>query len=76
MKFKALMIIAVLWLYMPLQAQDNEYPTLDALANLEIPEYDYVDMTRRLSRARSEIYAPDPCAGLPSWRPRIVLGAD
>lgn len=58
MKFKALMIIAVLWLYMPLQAQDNEYPTLDALAKLEIPAYDYVDLARRVSRIESRHIPP------------------
>lgn len=49
MRFKTLIFIACLLMPLAIQAQDSEFPTLDALANLEIPGYSFVDMVRRLS---------------------------
>ena len=49
MRFKTLIFILILLLTRPAGAQDSDFPTLDALASLEIPAYLYVDTTRRLS---------------------------
>ena len=50
MRFKMLLLIVTLLLSLPAGAQDSEYPTLDALAKLEIPAFDRADVVRRLSR--------------------------
>ncbi len=42
---------------LPLAAQESEYPTLEALANLEVPAFDYVDMVGRMSGIDTS-YAP------------------
>ena len=67
MQFKTLPFIVMMLILPIAQAQDTEYPTLDALANLEIPGYSYVDRVRRISRIYDN-YVP------PSKPPDYQLG--
>ncbi len=50
MRFKSLSFIVMLLLHLPLLAQESDFPTLDALANLDTPAFDYADMVGRMSR--------------------------
>ena len=50
MRFGTFAFVIMLLLSSAVGAQESEFPTLDALANLEIPPFDYVDTARRLSR--------------------------
>lgn len=50
MRLRALFLLAAIALCMPALGQEAEYPTLEALANLEIPAFDYADMVSRFSR--------------------------
>ena len=47
MRFQVFVMFALLFLLSPIQAQEDEFPTLDALAELQIPEYDHADFTSR-----------------------------
>ncbi|MCY3782017.1 MAG: immune inhibitor A [Chloroflexi bacterium] len=49
MRFRMLLCFFVLALHSPMQAQDSDYPTLQALANLRVPAFDYADMVSRFS---------------------------
>ena len=50
MRYRALLLmILVLFLSVPAAAQDSEYPTLDALANFDVPAFDYAEMVGRMS---------------------------
>ena len=50
MRFRTFAFVIMLLLAPAVRAQESEFPTLDALANLDIPAHDYVDAARRLSR--------------------------
>ena len=50
MRLRMLFVLLTLVLQAPLQAQDSDFPTLDALANVTIPAFDYVDMVGRMSQ--------------------------
>ncbi len=49
MRFKALLIILTLLPHLLIGAQSADYPTLDALSELDVPYYSYADMIRRIS---------------------------
>ena len=68
LRFKSVIVIALLWLLLPALAQDAAYPTLEALATLEIPAFSYVDMVGRMS-GRDTSYAP------PAEPPVYEIGA-
>ena len=57
MRIRTLLLLLALVLQQPALAQDAEYPTLAALANLEVPAFDYVDMVGRMS-GKDTSYAP------------------
>ena len=57
MRFKTLIFILLMLFPWPAGAQEHDFPTLEALASLEIPPFDYVDLLRRLSRIR-DYYEP------------------
>ena len=67
MKSQTLIIIVMLLLCFPLHAQDSDYPTLDALAKVEIPIFNYADMVGRMSRIDTS-YTP------PASPPKYTLG--
>ena len=49
MTVKTLLILLALLPLLSLQAQESEYPTLQALADLQIPALDYVDVAQRFN---------------------------
>ncbi|MCY3782018.1 MAG: hypothetical protein OXG78_17015, partial [Chloroflexi bacterium] len=51
MRFKALLIILTLLSHLPIAAQSADFPTLDALSELDVPYYSYEDMIRRISHS-------------------------
>ena len=57
MRIRTLLFIAALALQFSALAQDTRYPTLDALAKLEVPAFDYADMVSRMS-GKDTSYAP------------------
>ena len=67
MRVCTLLIVAMLAYLAPSLAQDLEYPTLDALAAVEIPTFDYLDMVGRMSTIDAS-YTP------PSSPPDYDLG--
>ncbi len=58
MQFKTLILIVLLMLPLPLQAQDSDYPTLDALAEMEAPAFVYADMVDRMSWRNTDYEPP------------------
>ena len=58
MRFSRRIFIFLLLVCWPVQAQDSDFPTLDALAKLDVPAYDYVDLARRLRGIESNYRAP------------------
>ncbi len=67
MRIRTLAFIFMLLITTLVKAQDSKFPTLDALANLEIPAFDYGDLVRRLSWIKST-YSP------PSGPPQHQVG--
>ncbi len=67
MKFQTLIIIVILLLQLSLHAQDSEFPTLDAWANMTVPAFNYADMVGRMSRIDTS-YTP------PASPPKYTLG--
>lgn len=67
MHIKTLFLIVLLFTNFPLQAQNSEFPTLDALADVEIPGYDYVEALGRLG-SYNPSFAP------PASPPRYQVG--
>ena len=59
MRIKSILIVVALLLSLPSLAQDSEFPTLDALAQAEVPMFDYVDMVARMSDFDTEHLPPD-----------------
>ncbi len=59
MRIKTLICLILLLMPMPLQAQDSDYPTMQALANLRVPTFDYADMVNRFSPRKSSHKPPD-----------------
>lgn len=57
MRFRITLFLFALALQLPALAQDARYPTLDALAKLEVPAFDYADMVSRMS-GKDTSYAP------------------
>lgn len=49
MRYRALLFLVALTCHMPALSQDAEYPTVEALANVTVPYFDYVDMVNRMS---------------------------
>ena len=49
MRNRALVILIALICHLPALSQDAEYPTVEALANVAVPYFDYVDMVNRMS---------------------------
>ncbi len=50
MRFRTLLcFLALSLLHLPMHAQDSDYPTLQSLANLRIPPFNYADMVSRFS---------------------------
>jgi len=68
LRFKSVIVIALLWLLLPALAQDADYPTLGALANLEVPAFNYVEMLDRMTRQ-------DPVHVPPANPPEYEIGA-
>ena len=58
MQLKTLILIVLIMLTLPLQAQDSNYPTLDALAEMDIPAFDYADMVDRMSWRNTDYEPP------------------
>ena len=67
MRFAILICFVALLLCRPGQAQDGDYPTLDALENLEVPRFDYAEMVERFS-SRDTSFSP------PASPPDLKLG--
>lgn len=67
MQMRMLLVCLALCVALPLSAQESDFPTLDALEQLEIPFYDYADMLRRLSRF-------NPSYSLPTKAPDYQIG--
>lgn len=68
MRFRILVIFGALLFRLPLQAQDADFPTLDALANLEVPPFDYIEMLDRMT-------LQDPVHVPPADPPQYKIGA-
>ena len=49
MRYRALVFLIALVCHLPALSQDAEYPTVEALAMMEIPAFDYADMVGRMS---------------------------
>ena len=49
MRFQTLVVLVALLLNLPALSQDADYPTLEALSNLEVPAFRYADMVDRMS---------------------------
>ncbi len=49
MRFKAMIWVCAFLLAFGAQAQDHDFPTLAALASLDVPAFDFVDMASRMS---------------------------
>ena len=58
MRFQVFVMVTLLFVLIPIQAQEHEYPTLDALAELEIPEYDHAEFTSRFEELDISITPP------------------
>ena len=58
MQFRTLAFLIALLLHLPTQSQDAEFPTLEALANLDIPAFDYAEMVGRMSSANPNHVPP------------------
>ena len=58
MRFKSFLLIMMLLLLLPVQAQEEEFPTLEALARLKIPPIDFADTVSRLSAYNPTITPP------------------
>lgn len=57
MRYRAFVFLIALVCHLPALSQDAEYPTLEALAQLEIPAFDFSDMVGRMSGIDTS-YAP------------------
>ncbi len=57
MRIRILLLLVMLAFQRPALAQDADYPTLAALANLEVPAFDYAEMVARMS-GKDTSYAP------------------
>jgi len=64
MRFLALLLLLMVLLSTPALSQDADYPTLEALANLDVPAFDYADMVARFSRRE---YSHAPPASPPDY---------
>ena len=49
MRFQSLLLLLALCMALPARAQNADYPTLDALAKLNVPAFRYTDMLGRMS---------------------------
>ena len=49
MRFQTLLLLAALALQLPALAQEADYPTLEALATIDVPPFDHVDMVKRMT---------------------------
>ena len=49
MRFRFIVFLVALLPQLPLLAQQSEFPTLDALAAMDLPAFDYVDVVDRMS---------------------------
>ena len=58
MRIQTLLVLTALLLHLPMSSQDFDYPTLAALEDLEIAQYEYVDMIRRLSWTNADHIPP------------------
>ena len=58
MRFQVFVMIALLFVLSPIQAQVDEYPTLGALAELEIPGYNHADFISRFEEVDISISPP------------------
>ncbi|MCY4020481.1 MAG: immune inhibitor A [Chloroflexi bacterium] len=67
MRFKRIMIVLALLLGSTNLAQDVDFPTLDALAKVEIPTFNFAEMVGRMSRIDTS-YTP------PANPPKYSLG--
>ncbi len=54
-------LLVLLLFCLPALAQEADYPTLDALANMEVPPVDYADLVGRMNNVHTSYQAPtDP----------------
>ena len=67
MRVFTILVLIMLANLLPLQAQNTEYPTLDAMADVEIPAFDYMDMVGRM-------LVTDPSYTPPANPPEYELG--
>ena len=67
MRIRTLLLLVALALQLPTLGQDADYPTLAALANLEVPAFDFVDMIGRMS-GKDTSFAP------PTDPPHYAIG--
>ena len=58
MRIRTLFLLITLAFQRPALAQDADYPTLAALADLEVPALDYVDMVGRMTGVNTELAPP------------------
>ncbi len=59
MRFRLFLCLVVLLPQLQLSAHDSDFPTLDALANTEIPPFIYADMVRRMLPSNHRHTPPD-----------------
>ncbi len=58
MRYKALILVVMLFMLLPIQAQDAEYPALEAWAELEIPGYNEAEFLSRFQDLDIAITSP------------------
>ncbi len=58
MRFYGIMIVVALLLGSATLAQDGDFPTLDELATMEIPRFDFAEMVGRMSRIDTSYTPP------------------
>ena len=68
MRTQTLMLLLALFIYSPALSQDADFPTLAALAQLEIPAFSYAEMVGRMSDI-------DPTHVPPASPPEYAIGA-
>ena len=71
MRFQTLVVLVALLLNLPALSQDADYPTLEALSNLEVPAFRYADMVDRMSWMNPNHLPPAQPTELRNRRPRI-----
>jgi len=66
-RFQSLLLLLALCMALPARAQNTDYPTLDALAKLNVPAFRYTDMLGRMASS-------DPSYKAPAEPPQYEIG--